>query len=455
MWVVQESFFSAVTTVYWGQCEIKWEIIQDSSWVIAQTGLDTLLKAYFGYATQSSRDVDAAKLPDNRLSNQSIFSSLQRLSGEALSLGQLLYYSRFFEASDPRDKVFAILGLWKFKRGDRAGQIDIWPDYNKSVLEVYVEATTAAIQESRTLDILSLVDGDSSENPHELPSWVPDYTQGPRAYSIVPPLAPNPPQLCLHANFEDPTDSKVPSLAVQGIEIDVVQDIGPTYSEIMNKFELRALLNLLFTYAQPHYPTDGSPNNAFWRTLIKDTFRGSPADREAQLAFPTFIMQRIREMRQQVENLEEFEEPKLAEELGGMLRETEIIIRRLAGKCSEEKTIPTLKEIRDMIKVEETVGSAAEQKLESDRKDIEESFRVAYFRRRLFRTARGYFGIALQSIVPGDRVWVLAGARVPFVLKAADAEEGRWRLVSEAYVHGVMHSDALADTGSLKRIYLV
>ncbi|KAI0878849.1 HET-domain-containing protein [Hypoxylon argillaceum] len=455
MWVIQESFFAAATTVFCGEREIEWAAIKESSRVISQAGMDTLIKAYVGYATQHSLDVDTIKLPDNRLSNQLIFGSLQSTTGEALKLGQLLYYSRLFEASDPRDKVFAILGLWKFTRGDQAGQFDIWPDYSKDVSEVYIEATTSAIRESGNLDILSLVEGTFCEKICGLPSWIPDYSQGPRMYSIVQISAPNPPQLRLHANFEAPTVSKMRILAVQGFEIDIVEDVGPTYSDIMNDFELWSLLNLLLAYPQIHYPTGGSPCNAFWRTLIKDTFRGSQTGIEAQVAFPAFIMQRVRETRQQIEILEECDEQALAEELGAILQETEMVIEHLSSRYAEANTIPTLREIEEMVRVEEEEGSLAEQKLESDRKDIEESFRIAYFRRRLFRTAQGYFGIASQSIVPGDRVWVLAGARVPFVLKAADVDGESWQLVSEAYVHGVMHGDASAGEISLRRICLV
>ncbi|KAI0110938.1 HET-domain-containing protein, partial [Nemania sp. FL0031] len=457
MWVIQESFFSAATTVFCGEREIQWTTMQESSRVLAQTGMDTLLKAYVSNMEHYSLDVDTVKLPDNRLGNQLIFGSLQRANGETIGLGRLLYYSRSFEASDPRDKVFAILGLWRYTRNNRAGQMDIRPDYHKDVSEVYVEATTVAIHESGNLDILSLVDGTRREGTSRLPSWVPDYSQGSQLYSIIPFSPPHPSQLLLHASFKAPTDTQTRDLAVQGLEMDVVEDIGPTYSDIVNDFGLWSLLNLLLTYPQMHYPTGESPCGAFLRTLIKDTFRGSQAGIEGRLAFPTFVMQRIRETRQYIESLEDLEEHDIAEEVKAILQETERIIESLSSRYSEEKAIPTLREIEEMVYIEEEEeGSLAEQKLESDRKDIEESFRIAYFKRRLFRTAQGYFGIASQSIVPGDRVWVLAGARVPFVLKAADIEdESRWELVSEAYVHGVMHGNASRSSEEfLRRISL-
>ncbi|KAI8950746.1 HET-domain-containing protein [Xylaria longipes] len=454
IWVVQESFFSAATTVFCGEREIKWAMIQESSRVLAQTGMDTLLKAYVGYATQYSLDVDAIRLPDNRLSNQLIFGSLQRGTAEAIGLGQLLYYSRFFEATDPRDKVYAVLGLWRYTRSNGESYIDIRPDYNKDISDVFIEATIAAINESGNLDILSLVEGTSSERVIELPSWVPDYSQGPQVYPLVQPSKTTPLSVRLHANFEVPRDSKIRALSAHGFQIDVVEDVAPTYGTIMNEFGLGSLLYLLFTYPQICYPTGISPCTAFWRTLIKDNFRGSEAGIKAQQAFPTFVMQRVREIRQQIANLEECDEMHLEEEFKAVLRDTEMIIDSLSSRYSEDEAIPTLREIEDMARVEdEQEGSPEEQKLESDRKDIEESFRIAYFRRRLFRTTSGYFGIASQSVMPGDSVWVLSGARVPFVLNAVHADEERWRLVSEAYVHGII--DVSADEASLSYICLV
>ncbi|KAI0479823.1 HET-domain-containing protein [Xylaria cf. heliscus] len=456
MWVVQESFFSAATTVFCGEREIKWEMIQQSSRVLDQTGMDTLLKAYVGYSTQYSLDVDAIRLPDNRLSNQLIFGSLQRGTAEAIGLGQLLYYSRFFEASDPRDKVYAVLGLWRYTRSNEAGNVDIWPDYKKDVADVYVEATIAAIHESGNLDVLSLVEGTSSERAIELPSWIPDYSQGPQVYPLVQPSKPTSGSRGLHANFETLRDSRTRNLPVQGFQVDIIEDVAPTYGAIMNEFQLGSLLSLLLAYPQIQYPTGISPCTAFWRTLIKDTFRGTQASIEAQHAFPAFVMQRDREIRQQIANLDDCNETQLAEDFRAFLRDTEAVIEHLSSTYGEDKAIPALEQIEDMIRVEEQEeGSPAEQKLESDRKDIEESFRVAYFRRRLFRTAGGYFGIASQSVMPGDTVWVLSGARVPFVLSAVDAEGESWRLVSEAYVHGIMHCNASADEASLRHISLV
>jgi hypothetical protein len=43
-------------------------------------------------------------------------------------------------------------------------------------------------------------------------------------------------------------------------------------------------------------------------------------------------------------------------------------------------------------------------------------------------------------------VWILSGARVPFVLRQVDVNgESRYELVGEAYVHGMMYGEAVKD----------
>ena len=64
--------------------------------------------------------------------------------------------------------------------------------------------------------------------------------------------------------------------------------------------------------------------------------------------------------------------------------------------------------------------------------------------RALFATCSGYLGAGLESVRMGDEVWVLAGASVPCVLRPAG--EKQYRLVGDAYVHGLMHGDGSVVT---------
>ncbi|KAK4079005.1 hypothetical protein Trihar35433_110 [Trichoderma harzianum] len=61
---------------------------------------------------------------------------------------------------------------------------------------------------------------------------------------------------------------------------------------------------------------------------------------------------------------------------------------------------------------------------------------------RLFSTAEGFMGVGSQSMKAGDSVWIVPGSRVPLLLRPSPYNEGRWRLVGGAYLHGFMQGEA-------------
>ncbi|EKG16420.1 hypothetical protein MPH_06389 [Macrophomina phaseolina MS6] len=96
------------------------------------------------------------------------------------------------------------------------------------------------------------------------------------------------------------------------------------------------------------------------------------------------------------------------------------------------------------------------------------TFRSAFLRvnrkRALFRTKNGYLGLGPMYVKPGDVVALVAGSRVPVILrrgkkkgkrkgqegsgrarKKSNADEGRLKFVGEAYVHGIMYGEVLRD----------
>ena len=60
-------------------------------------------------------------------------------------------------------------------------------------------------------------------------------------------------------------------------------------------------------------------------------------------------------------------------------------------------------------------------------------------------TRNGYFGLGPWIARPGDLCCVLLGATVPFVLRSADDQGTRHKLVGEAYVHGLMRGEAVTQ----------
>lgn len=77
--------------------------------------------------------------------------------------------------------------------------------------------------------------------------------------------------------------------------------------------------------------------------------------------------------------------------------------------------------------------------------------------RKLFRTRGGYIGLALSRVQPGDRIYLLQGAEVPYVLRCASIDsESTLVLEGEAYVDGIMYGEAVPkDKSEFQKILVV
>jgi hypothetical protein len=76
-----------------------------------------------------------------------------------------------------------------------------------------------------------------------------------------------------------------------------------------------------------------------------------------------------------------------------------------------------------------------------------------------FITKKGYIGVGPPDTRPGDQVWILYGGQVPFVLRNITQEDNREELekgtlVGDAYVHGIMDGEAMQHNPKVQTIHL-
>ena len=72
----------------------------------------------------------------------------------------------------------------------------------------------------------------------------------------------------------------------------------------------------------------------------------------------------------------------------------------------------------------------------------------------MVRTSQGYCGLVPASVEEGDRVVLLKGGTMPFILRrnremgsgSEDSAMMEWRLIGEAYIHGVMKGELFDPT---------
>jgi hypothetical protein len=58
-----------------------------------------------------------------------------------------LHLAIWLQCSEPRDRVFGLLGLLKLSTQESSVLVNLAPDYTKSVADVYSDATRACIAE--------------------------------------------------------------------------------------------------------------------------------------------------------------------------------------------------------------------------------------------------------------------------------------------------------------------
>ncbi|KAH7090241.1 heterokaryon incompatibility protein-domain-containing protein [Paraphoma chrysanthemicola] len=90
-------------------------------------------------------------------------------------------------------------------------------------------------------------------------------------------------------------------------------------------------------------------------------------------------------------------------------------------------------------------------------KDLLESLIGMMENQNFFITKTGYIGIGPPQTKSGDKVWIFSGGNVPFVMRSTDEDNEacpQMRLVGDAYVHGVMDGEAMADEPNIQTVHI-
>ncbi len=330
-----------------------------------------------------------------------------------VSMAQLVQDYRARDATDPRDKVWAFLGI-----ADDSEDLKAHIDYVGAWQTIFTKYAHWMCRHYRSLRMLQLVHVKNDESDASgLPSWVADLrSEVPLLdcmYQTLDPSSNNnirnplPPDQVYAASgssqFECCNELDSPVLAVRGIKIGNIVSVSCPSGNFTNNVAIGTAVKLggdwsmlaRETYApQNVYTHTGEPiGKAFSRLTIGDLLPGEKGRRRHRSYFP---------------------DP---------LPEANVsIVSEVEGRRWE-------------INTDSAIGN---------------SILNATTNRRFFITATKYMGLAHQSVVVGDEVWVLMGADMPVILRPArlhtviDSPFGkRFRFRGEAYVHGAMDGEIL------------
>jgi len=310
----------------------------------------------------------------------------RRLLGFDPDLLSLLDNSRTCEASDPRDKVFALSGLATGAQRE-AGN----PDYSISIDKAYIRFAYAIVKLDQDLDILghcqvgvrnlrswsSFKFIPSSMIPKKtLPNWTPDWTMW---QETTPFLKREMPNKDSSARVYNASDEYFPSvrlaedfrtLFVRGSVVDTVSKLGEALGPELNPSTIRLWHSWTETELGSIYLNNETTHEAFLRTIVTD-------------------------------------------------------IRVVNGRCLRGSAAPW--PIRN--KQDDTSSFISSSLLSQE-----------LHSRGIFLSKQGYMGLARYDVREGDKICLLHGGQVLFILRPVEENHV---FKGECHVHGLMDGEGM------------
>lgn len=330
-----------------------------------------------------------------------------------LTLSTILIMATWKEATNAKDKVYGIYGVARYLGWELPE-----PDYEKSLQQIYTEAGRCAIQQDRSLELLSSLPGSLSH--HGLPSWAPDLSDLPASAflhynsfsaggtsALDCSFSADGRKLTLRGNFVDLIE--VFSSSVKwNMQNTVYKGSRPTSAMFEDLF--RTLREwTCFARQLSTYPTGEAVNHAFARTLFIDCYGAGKRDTARLLQlFPNFYSVLLQDKNQ----------PNFA----------------------DGSTFPILDPT-----AEDAYTNSAEFRTMTE-------YTLVNIGRRLLLTAAGMLGTAPASARVGDVVVIFAGSKVPSILRE---QEHGFLYIGPAYIHGAMDGELCAVTSAKLQKYIL
>ena len=358
------------------------------------TSFGCIFKAEYSYRCKIGKRRRALFDAVRRPQMMRIFSGYMK-HGVELPLADIVSMSRRQNATDPRDKIFAWLGLLS-SRHPCFGLVE--PDYALSPSRLYTRFSKRYIERLGTLDMLGLV-GDAGLDSH-LPTWVPDWRVMPMDAALPfaditsrPAFIVNfqkmPPTTPLYAATPDTTppgpfeflfNDQVMGLI--GIEVDRIADFGDV-CPLESSLEPERIIK--------SWKAIAGLTEEFLDDVEKQDIRVS-ADKKTGVNIPTA-------------DAEAFWRTVLADDVLIGTNKIGEYRKRLKSKIEGISSIPPSS------KEEES------RLLRYLAVDVLTLGMRHCANRRFFRTTCGYIGLGPRRMVLGDIVAVVYGGRVPLILR--------------------------------------
>jgi hypothetical protein len=314
-----------------------------------------------------------------------------------------------FDSTDPRDRVFGLLGL-----ATDAQSLNIRPNYVEDCSKAYVRSTTALLKQGFT-SVLDL--NQFPKRLTGLPSWVPDWscplTQQLQQYkggwdtAQVPVFQASRTTIPSLAVIK--LDSVQPILQIEGMLVGTINASSQTWEEHWpNEEDGKDIIDVGLTWLEKLY------NLCQHRRLLSSVFNrklsGYPYGDDEDWRVAALI----------VSSSGQISDPKDGTPLR-MTQEHALRIMQIIQDSKNQEKQPSKQ--NDVSLVYEYMMNISERA----------------FRRRPFLTSDGLLGIGPHGLEKGDIVVIFMGANVPYILRKCKPQG--YKLLGEAFIEGIMDGE--------------
>ncbi|PMD66822.1 uncharacterized protein K444DRAFT_580185 [Hyaloscypha bicolor E] len=327
----------------------------------------------------------------------------------------LLQKTRHKEATNPRDKIYGLLGLLH----NSPNPLHITPDYDREVSHIYTDVAMRFINYQKSLFVLLNHEFKASDSG--LPTWVPHWGKswGSSSDYLIT-------QRMLRYMAWPPGEGLLPELVdnyALNVKAKFIDRITATTRVLVKaETDLGEICEELETFFGDDLARERNGENAFWRTMWGDL-------------------------------LYQFDRSSIS---------TTIAFDRASDGDGSMFTIAQLaweKRLDNMFFLNPDGTLISDEEVAHIARFAEENFWYANEDRIFFKTAKGYIGSGPPDTKVGNSVFLIFGSPVPMILRLADtiptvlsARKGTrlppcYCLVGYAYVYGIMDGEVAPKNG--------
>ena len=400
VWVLQEIGLARSAMILYGKSSMDWSQLVELMLFItsrvdvgAHTGLILSGKIWDVY-----EDIWCTFKNETSWRNElPLTKSLNQAHGSQC-FTEILNVARHYQATDPRDHVYAFWGHPSAAHRAGEGSQLLSVNYTMSVDDVYLEiASHILMHDPQSWTVLSCVDHkpDSPSLFGQRPSWVPRWEEGWHVYTLGYPSMWYRAGGCQAEPFQASLSRSDSSLGVRGVLFDTIVWTSGSFKDEELRIEPQR---------------KGVPLQRVWRELEQHHI--------------TSIYGHCSEEREYAYSL--------------------VLIAGRAADDGPAEASPSLQK-----SVYQNYNALFHQRADetNEVRRYTVNQRRALHNRRIFLTSKGYYGVGHNLLEIGDKCLVIRGANVPFVIrKAQSAQQNgqrsrQYRLIGEAYIQGIMKGE--------------